>query len=87
MGICNSHRYAHVGIGCCVCVRQAGQVVVQKQFNVCATVDHRICDGATLGRMAQYIKHVLENEPHRLEEEDTTAASSSHAHPAPPTRG
>jgi pyruvate dehydrogenase E2 component (dihydrolipoamide acetyltransferase) len=38
-----------------------GELVVRKMLPVSATIDHRVIDGALIGRMSQIIKRYLEN--------------------------
>ena len=55
-----------------------GQVVVQKQVTVTATIDHRFIDGAQLAVLAKTVRSVLEN-PWQL---DGGGAEGAHPDPA-----
>jgi len=41
-------------------------VTVRKRFKICCTFDHRVADGATMGKMARVVRRLLEDEPESL---------------------
>ena len=58
-----------------------GEIVVQKQLTITATLDHRFVDGFEGGQLAKTVREVFQN-PHLLDapsEGDATKAEEAHA--------